>query len=643
MKVRIGAGFEAYSIETHDTDERRVIQTLTPAGTAVQSGQFRPPLGPHDRRPGAIYVRAIVVGDQITARIVDPAGLLSGFNQFSFAWHLVCGKQVQQRIWYQDKTQCSWTLERSGCYRVQLFVKSLQTGEIETILTTPLEFPPSLPHMVLNKNEIARLERTELARESLRAWLVACLAAGGDPFTRVAPSDDVPMAVWTTSDLGIEFARAGYYRGHWVDVIGGGPSRVRGAELVPVVVSDDIGEQPYSTILVLDVPSRDLMVAKRAHPEVRFIEMLPMLQAEYDHIAVIEPLRRLVQTRRGVKILVCNGFSVKDVGNPSPHEQQLAEWTPRYFSDKGARVHDPIWAPHGQPRAYALQTRAGPLVRLRGGLSHLADRSSEYYNVAHGIRATSDAPSQYERTVWVFGPTAIRGAGADDTRTIPSELQRMCNKARLAWRVMNCSNYNGSTDEQAIRMMETQPVQEGDICIFMVRRQGLFEALSQVFASCDLGTLFARPHNMGEVFWDSHSVNAIGNQAVAIRLFTAIGKKDWAEPVSARGSEQRPTQLRPALLPTQAPLAGANQTVSPPRTALTTPSTPGLATTSTVASVTSVPDPSQASLSSEELLELQTYLENLIDVLPAPRGPRGSLVMNCNPFTMGHRYFVERA
>ncbi|MCL1900317.1 MAG: Cof-type HAD-IIB family hydrolase, partial [Promicromonosporaceae bacterium] len=137
---------------------------------------------------------------------------------------------------------------------------------------------------------------------------------------------------------------------------------------------------------------------------------------------------------------------------------------------------------------------------------------------------TTDNPTVSASTVWFFGSAAVRGAGSDDSHTIPSQLQRLCNTARFPWRVVNASNYNGLIDEQAIRMLGTLPVEGEDICIFMIRRPGLYDALSAIFPTCDLGQVFARPHSMGEVFWDSSSVNAAGNTAAAQRLFTTLGQ-----------------------------------------------------------------------------------------------------------------------
>ncbi|MDL2211584.1 [citrate (pro-3S)-lyase] ligase [Erysipelotrichaceae bacterium OttesenSCG-928-M19] len=38
-----------------------------------------------------------------------------------------------------------------------------------------------------------------------------------------------------------------------------------------------------------------------------------------------------------------------------------------------------------------------------------------------------------------------------------------------------------------------------------------------------------------------------------------------------------------------------------------------------------------------------TFIEYYSNILIKPNGPRGAIVMNCNPFTLGHRYLIEEA
>ena len=455
----------------------------------------------------------------------------------------------------------------------------------------------------------------QLTRETLRGWLIACLGAGGDPFRKASLSANGHLAVWTTSDVGLEFARAAYYKQYWIDVIGGPISRLEGRQLIQVAVIGGIENpkiQSYETILALDVSWQDVQMAREKYPSASILPMLPILRAEFNRVSVIDPLKLFSGKHPHVKILICNRFKVQDAGQLSEHEKQLGTFSSQFFSPGGEGLEDPVWAPLGYSHAYASEVTIGPQTRSAGGIIHLANRTGKYYNVVEGFRVTTDVPNCPSRNVWMFGSSAMQGSGADDAHTIPSELQRLCVNENVTWEVVNCSNYSRANDEQQLHLLETLPIQENDICIFMVNRDGLFETLSASFTSCDLTTVFKRPHNMGEVFWSEGHVNAVGNHAVAQKILDSMKQAGWFSEDTAVPS----------------PSVGVSQHQGIPMTV----------EKSEDSVLRSAPE-----LSDSELEELRIFIKDTLAVLPETPSVRGAIVMNCNPFTLGHRYLVEYA
>jgi len=621
MKVQIGEGEELYDvIDAQGPSGEQVI--LARGDGAKPIGEVNLPL-PVDfvdeegvGKPPEAHVRIQLCGDTLRTSVVYseeiPDSLLS---RLEYAWYLVKDREVVERCWYKAETKHEWVLDAPGRYGIRVFAREKASGKSESVTTPSVVFPPSIQEIVLSQASLDSYAQIQGIRETLRGWLVACLGAGGDPFREASLSADGRLAVWTTSDVGLEFARAAYYIKYWVDVIGGPVPHFESRHLIPVAVATGIDNprRPfYKKILALDVPWSDVQAAVEKYPDTSFVAMLPLLQAEFNRVAVIDPLNAFSAQHPHVKILICNRFTAQDAGELSKHEKNLKDFSSQFFASEEGQVEDPVWAPLGYSKDHVLEVITGPQIRSAGGVSHLGDRTGKYYNVVEGFRVTTDTPDHPSRSVWMFGSSVMRGAGADDAHTIPSELQRLCTEENVAWEVVNCANYSASNDEQQLRVLNTLPIQEDDICIFMVNRDGLFKALSASFTPCDLTTVFRRPHSMGEVFWSQGHINAVGNRAVAQKILETMKKAGWFdEDVVVPCTVQEP----PKDAPTSSTAGQHDDSFS-----LTPPE-----------------------LSDCELEELGAYIEDTRAVLPEVVGVRGAIVMNCNPFTLGHRYLAEYA
>lgn len=76
-----------------------------------------------------------------------------------------------------------------------------------------------------------------------------------------------------------------------------------------------------------------------------------------------------------------------------------------------------------------------------GGVPRLRDCQSQYYNVSNGERYTNKQPDSFEKTIYFFGPCYIYGAYVEDKYTIESFLQKRLNEKGYKIRVINYGNF----------------------------------------------------------------------------------------------------------------------------------------------------------------------------------------------------------
>lgn len=96
-------------------------------------------------------------------------------------------------------------------------------------------------------------------------------------------------------------------------------------------------------------------------------------------------------------------------------------------------------------------------------------QNGEVFNVVAGRRVTYHQPKDYEHTIYVFGPCIAIGSFANDADTIQSYLQKKINECGLKYRVVNCgggdSPYVVDNDINSLLIMLNTRFLEGDIVV----------------------------------------------------------------------------------------------------------------------------------------------------------------------------------
>lgn len=225
------------------------------------------------------------------------------------------------------------------------------------------------------------------------------------------------------------------------------------------------------------------------------------------------------------------------------------------------------------------------------GARHYEDYKGKYFNIVNGHRITVDQPKSFKRTIYVMGPCYIMGVGVRDEGTYSSQLQMLLNKY-AADKGFIVENYGLCLDglnaeEEMINLFNTFPLKSGDIVI------GLG---SKYHAKND--ELVTDPYKYGELFFDVTHLTEAAHKMIAEGVFRSLEEHSFFEDYLDIAQPEK--QNTAALI----------------------------------------------NLSPEQSEKLNAYRKKISDIWENDMHRSenvGAIVMNCNPFTLGHRYLIETA
>lgn len=312
---------------------------------------------------------------------------------------------------------------------------------------------------------------------------------------------------------------------------------------------------------------------------------------------------------RGVKLLYVNLPSASKIKMSDFEIDRQNNWTFNFnHADTEMDKLRLIYGDDVTPE-YILSVFDGGIVVQGERRKVLLDFISENQHIINGRRITIGQPSEYHNTIYTHGACTWRGVGVEDSQTIASYLQKQINeKYPNSYKVVNSAIGRGSSLADDFQHIKEQKYRPGDIVI--LGSFGVIQTISPKFYKKhhinQIGTshLFDRPHNIGEWFLDSvlHT-NSRGNRVIASRLYQELDTLQWlsSATLSAQEKENKNTNDNIEELTHGQKVYGDNP-------------------------------------------ELQKFVKKLE---PYKRGDNnslnGSIVMNCNPFTLGHRYLIEYA
>ncbi|MBQ9519760.1 MAG: adenylyltransferase/cytidyltransferase family protein [Firmicutes bacterium] len=225
------------------------------------------------------------------------------------------------------------------------------------------------------------------------------------------------------------------------------------------------------------------------------------------------------------------------------------------------------------------------------GVRKYADFHTDFYNTVNGCRLTTNVPEHPIHTIHFFGKCVAMGRFVEDKYTIPSQLQRYINIGFDQYQVIN---YGVEADTAINKKLRNIKVRDGDIVIILYRHYEVYRKKG-IEVNYLLDLIMNLTREKREYFLDSpEHFNHVVNNKIAEYIYMSIEdelRDDYEE-------SDHYFSMSDGTAPDLAP-----------------------------------PYP-----------ELAEFIENLKKYrVKTTSGKIGAIVMNCNPFTLGHRYLIETA
>lgn len=383
-----------------------------------------------------------------------------------------------------------------------------------------------------------------------------------------------------------------------------------GPEFVGVTpeILDTIG--PEDVLLVISSTLSSAMDnAVRSSTAPRLIYLSKVLNDLVYHYTYEKPLAEFVADHPNVSVITFKFPKYPEKGTWSENEAKMVEgnWQRtkviRSLREGGNYIPAAYDNMGYTPDDIMEMYRTYPQYVNEKGYASLLDNTGKLVNIVGGNRVTTDVPDEYNRTVFFVGGCQVLGMGSEDKDTLSSAFQRLLNEVYPnTFCVVNCGAYCSKRKVFVTHTLKSLPCSPGDVVVIQSDRAPHVEGV----VSYDFSRLFMRPHAYGEVFLDYH-----------------VKKKH------AHRSPRGHAVLAQSLF---ARMAEDNAFEAP---AYAKEDTPEVAKT--------MPQVKKASLPSPYAKELQAYKDFLRTKKRTGEGTVGAIVMNCNPFTLGHRYLIEYA
>lgn len=182
--------------------------------------------------------------------------------------------------------------------------------------------------------------------------------------------------------------------------------------------------------------------------------------AESCYAVRMKTLRRIA-TRAVIAVVialsVCEvGLRVMAANATAAQPQTVIQYSYHY-------AHSPYWSDafaHGFHRVFSKG------VPNPDNQISLGTVSVPGYTIVNNERLTTDQPTTYTKTVWLFGSSSVWGAYVADGWTIASYLQREFNRRGIPWRVRNMAE-PGINITLEYYWLTQSDVQPGDLVIFI--------------------------------------------------------------------------------------------------------------------------------------------------------------------------------
>ena len=313
------------------------------------------------------------------------------------------------------------------------------------------------------------------------------------------------------------------------------------------------------------------------------------------------PLLHFLQRHPQVKLFLTAYPSISHYKGGAEFNNQLPtvnEFNRQILNDKSGNVKTTL-DKFGYTNEQVLEIASSPQVKINsdGTTMMLSDDTKPLQGIKDGKRMTAFQPETYRNKIYFFGQCIYYGVYTPFDKTLESYLQKMLNENNLPYRIENESQFLfGRTQDILYNLNHLKP-NTNDI-IFVVL-EGL-PANNNNIPFVDMRGIFDPPHDYKEIYCVKSHINELGYKLMAERFFKFLTENNFFRDKDFNYPLPPPPCHRYGIPP------WAEQ------------------------------DGVKSEIVNEELKAYKQQLK--------AKKPRiGALVMNCNPFTLGHQYLVEYA
>lgn len=241
-------------------------------------------------------------------------------------------------------------------------------------------------------------------------------------------------------------------------------------------------------------------------------------------------------------------------------------------------------------------------LKSNGRYRVLVDFKSDMYNAINGKRYTAFAPDiPVKNHIWVHGPCTVGGYCVSDSYTIPSYLQTLANSEGKLYSLVNCGTGGGSDLINDFEYILDSDFNKGDVVLNINTTNKILDPIFEKHSinKYETSSLFDRPHNHGNWVMNGMGfhINHVGNEVIANYIYDVI---------KPELNNDKPTEPQKTV---------------------------------------KYQFEDEADTFLDDNPDFKSYLDELRTIKEKNNvnGKVGSIVMNCNPFTLGHRYLIEQA
>lgn len=287
----------------------------------------------------------------------------------------------------------------------------------------------------------------------------------------------------------------------------------------------------------------------------------------------------------------------------------VAEDMRRYFSRNGIGYYclDIMRPVAGQAKRMVSQKNKGEILPFQvwSGLAedyyaHVQCLRDDMAKALGGHRLDAPAVSNYTRSIYMYGPCTAVGYGANYGETVEARLQELCLASGRRWRTVNCGGggiSNITCDLNSLNWMMHTHMRRGDIVVhlsgWMWKSPTAFHPEGNHFYWCS-DAFDDEEHRNQKYFWSAGLPAHMSPEGYEV-LAGFLAKKMFAD----QGLAMEPS---------------SRENIAP-----------------------------FFSRMGESLTKNQDLRAYLADLATHRQAVNGAIVMNANPFTLGHLHLVEYA